>query len=48
MKTVINLLTNEVLYCTFLEVFLAENEIIIEQLPTGQYYNFKTKEFYDK
>lgn len=48
MKTVINLLTNEVLYCTFLEVFLAENEIAIDQIPTGQYYNFETKQFYDK
>ena len=48
MKTIINLLTNEVLYCTFLEVNLAENEIIIEQIPTAQFYNFDTQEFYDK
>jgi hypothetical protein len=48
MKTIINLLTNEVLYCTFLEVFLSENEVAIEKIPTGQFYNFETKEFYDK
>jgi hypothetical protein len=48
MKTIVNLETGKVIYGTFLEVNLAENEIIIEQLPTGEFYNFETNEFYDK
>ena len=47
MKTVINILTNEVLYCTFLEANLAENEVAIYEIPTADYYNFETKEFYN-
>jgi hypothetical protein len=48
MKTIINKENGEVLYCTFLEVFLAENEIVIDELPTGTFYDFETKTFYDK
>jgi len=47
MKTIINKNTGEVIYCSFEEVFLAENEIIIEEIATGNYYNFETKEFYN-
>lgn len=48
MKTIINKETGEVLYCTFLEVFLAQNEIVIDEIPTGNYYDFEIKEFYNK
>jgi hypothetical protein len=48
MKTVINKDTGEVLYCSFLKLFLAENEIEIEKQPTGTFYNFETQTFYDK
>jgi hypothetical protein len=48
MKTIINKETGEVLYCSFEEVAISENEIIIEQIATGNYYNFEKKEFYDK
>jgi len=42
MKTIINKETGEVLYCAFLDVFLAENEIVINELPTGTFYDFET------
>ena len=48
MKSIINKDSGEVLYCTFLDVNLAENEILIEQIATAQFYNFETQEFYDK
>jgi hypothetical protein len=48
MKTIINKETGEVLYCAFSNIFLAENEIIINEIPTGTFYNFETQTFYDK
>lgn len=47
MKTIINKETGKVLYCCFEEVAILENEVIIEQIATGNYYNFETKEFYN-
>lgn len=48
MKTVIDKNTGEVLYCFFEETTLAENEIIINQIATGNFYNFETELFYDE
>ena len=45
-KNYINKDTGEVLYCSFLKLFLAENEIEIEKQPTGTFYNFETQTFY--
>ena len=47
MKTIIDKNTGEVLYASLINVELAENEIAIEELPTGNYYDFKTKQFYE-
>jgi hypothetical protein len=47
MKTVVNQLTGEVKYCFFEQTALAENEIIVDAIATGNFYNFETKEFYD-
>lgn len=46
MKTVINKITGEVLYCFFDNCEILENEIIIDAIATGNFYNFETKEFY--
>lgn len=46
MKTVINKETGKVIFCFFDNMEIAENEIIIEAIPFGNYYNFETKEFY--
>lgn len=47
MKTVVNELTGQVLYCFFEETALAENEIIIDEIAKGTFYNFETKEFFN-
>jgi hypothetical protein len=46
MKTVLDKQTGKVLYCFFEECEILENEIIIQAIPTGNYYNFETQEFY--
>ena len=47
MKTVIDKNTFEVKYCFFEETVLAENEIIIDAIATGNFYNQETQEFYN-
>ena len=47
MKTVVNSETGAVLYCFFGDTSLAENEMIIDLVATGNFYNFETQEFYD-
>jgi len=47
MKTIINSITGEVLYCTLIEVDLQENQTLIDGIPTGKFYNFETMEYYD-
>ena len=47
MKTVIDKNTGQVLYCFFGDTSLAENEMIIDLVATGNFYNFETQEFYD-
>jgi hypothetical protein len=47
MKTVIDKNTGQVKYCFFEETSLAENEIIIDAIATGNFYNLATNEFYD-
>lgn len=46
MKTVVNELTGQVKYCFFEETLLAENEIIIDAIATGDFYDFEIKEFF--
>lgn len=48
MKTVVNAKTGEVKYCFFNETELTENEMIIDAIATGAFYDFDKKEFYDK
>jgi len=47
MKTVIDKNTCEVKYCFFEETELAENEIIVDAIATGNFYNQETQEFYN-
>lgn len=46
MKTVVNELTGQVKYCFFEETLLAENEIIIDAIATGDFYDFEIKKFF--
>jgi hypothetical protein len=46
MKTVVNELTGQVLYCFFEETVLAENEIIIDAIATGDFYDFEIQKFF--
>lgn len=46
MKTVVNKTTGEVLFCTLIEIEILENQTLIDAEATGNFYNFKTKEFY--
>lgn len=48
MQTVIDKETGAVLYCFFEETEIAENEIIINEIATDNFYNFKTRQFYHK
>jgi hypothetical protein len=51
MKSIINKITGEFLYCTIVDFELQENEIAIDELLTVIYvkpfFNFETKEFYE-
>ena len=47
MKTVIDNNTGEVKYCFFEQTALAENEMIVDAIATGNFYNFETNNFYD-
>lgn len=46
MKTVVNELTGEVKYCFFEQTALAENEIIIDAIATGDFYDFENQKFF--
>jgi hypothetical protein len=46
MKTVVNELTGEVKYCFFNETALAENEIIVDAIATGDFYDFEIQDFF--
>jgi len=46
MKTVVNELTGKVKYCFFGETALAENEIIIDAIATGDFYDFEIQDFF--
>lgn len=48
MKTVIDKETGAVLYCFFETTETAENEIVINEIATGNFYDFEKKQFYDK
>ena len=48
MQTVIDKNTGQVLYCFFEETEISENETIVVEIATGNFYNFETKEFYNK
>ena len=51
MKSIINGITGEFMYCTAVEYVLQENEIAIDELLTvlyeKPYFNFETREFYE-
>lgn len=47
MKTVIDKTTGEVKYCFFKETKLTENEIIVDEIATGNFYNQETKVFFN-
>jgi hypothetical protein len=51
MKSIINEITGEFLYCTAVEYELHENEIAIDELLLvlyeKPYFNFETREFYE-
>jgi hypothetical protein len=51
MKSIINAITGEFLYCTAVEYELQENEIAIDELLLvlyeKPYFNFETREFYE-
>ena len=51
MKSIINTITGEFLYCTAVEYELQENEIAIDELLLvlyiKPYFNFETREFYE-
>jgi len=51
MKSIINEITGEFLYCTAVEYELQENEIAIDELLLvlyiKPYFNFETREFYE-
>lgn len=52
MKTVIDKNTGKLLYATAIEIYLLDNEILVEELLVDNfenpYYDFETKVFYDK
>jgi hypothetical protein len=51
MKSIINEITGEFLYCTAVEYYLQENEIAIDELLLvlyqKPYFNFETRQFYE-
>jgi hypothetical protein len=51
-KSVIDKESGELLYATIVEVELLENEILIDEVleveMDNPYYNFETKQFYNK
>lgn len=51
-KSVIDKESGELLYATIVEVELQENEILIDEVleveMENPYYNFETKQFYNK
>ena len=47
MQTVIDKNTGEVKYCFFGETSLTENEIIVDAVATGNFYNQETKVFFN-
>jgi hypothetical protein len=47
MKTVIDKNTGEVKYCFFEETEISENETIVEEIATGNFYNQEKKEFFN-
>lgn len=48
MKTVVNKYTGEVLYCFFESAYLTDDETVIDEVATGNFYDFKTMTFFDK
>jgi hypothetical protein len=52
MKTVIDKNTGKLSYATAIEVYLLDNEILVEELLVDNfenpYYDFETKSFYNK
>lgn len=52
MKTIINKFTGQVLYASIVEVYLLDNEIMIDEILTksfkNPYFDFKSRTFYDK
>ena len=52
MKSIVNGITGEFMYCTAVEYLLQENEIAIDELLTDNfentYFNFETRTFYNK
>ena len=52
MKTVINSTTGQVLYATLVDVYLGENELLIDEVLIetfdNPYFDFETRTFYNK
>ena len=51
MKSIVNGITGEFMYCTAVSYELGDNEIAIDELLTvlyeKPYFNFETREFYE-
>lgn len=51
MKTIVDKNTGKVLFATFVEVYIAEDEIAIDEMVTepfeNPHFNFETRTFYD-
>ena len=47
MKAIIDEITGELLFTTNLDIDLTEGTVIIEEIPTGNYWNFETQEWYN-
>jgi len=47
MKAIIDEITGELLFTTNLDIDLTEGTVIIEEIPTGNYWNFEIQEWYN-
>jgi len=47
MKAIIDETTGELLFTTNLDIDLTEGTVIIEEIPTGNHWNFETQEWYN-
>lgn len=47
MKAIVDETTGELLFTTNLDIDLTEGTVIIEEIPTGNHWNFETQEWYN-